>query len=92
VTVRRAALAGLLAFLPGASAAQWGGYASVGARYGTALVSDSIVRPLDVRQSVAPVLALVHHAVRRDMVGGGGARRHLHRHPAGRDRRRRRPG
>lgn len=58
MTVRQAALAGLLAFLPGAAPAQWGGYASLGVRYGTALVSDSIVRPLDVRQSVAPVLAL----------------------------------
>lgn len=57
MTVRRAALAGLLAFLPGAAPAQWSGYASLGARWGTALVSDSIVRPLAVRQSVAPVLA-----------------------------------
>lgn len=57
MTVRRAALAGLLALLPGTSPAQWGGYVSLGARYGTSLVRDSIVRPLDVRQSVAPVLA-----------------------------------
>ena len=58
MTVRRAALAALLTLLPTPLPAQWGGYASLGARYGTALVSDSIVRPLDVRQAVAPVLAI----------------------------------
>ncbi len=58
MTIRAAALATALACLPAVLPAQWGGYASLGARYGTALVSDSIVRPLDVRQAVAPVLAL----------------------------------
>lgn len=58
MTARAATLAALLVFRPAPLPAQWGGYASLGARYGTALVSDSIVRPLDVRQAVAPVLAL----------------------------------
>jgi hypothetical protein len=39
-------------------AAQWGGYASVGVRAGTPLVHDVIVQPIDVRQSLAPALAV----------------------------------
>lgn len=54
---RAAALASMLALPPGLLQAQWGGYASLGARYGTTLVSDVVVRPIDVRQAVAPVLA-----------------------------------
>lgn len=55
---RAATFAALLVVVPATLPAQWGGYASLGARYGTALVSDSIVHPLAVRQAVAPVLAL----------------------------------
>lgn len=58
MTARAAAIAALVAFLPAPLPAQWGGYASLGVRYGTALVSDSIVRPLEVRQAIAPVLTL----------------------------------
>ena len=58
MSARRAALAALLALLPAPLPAQWGGFASLGVRSGTALVGDVIVRPIAVRQAVAPVLAV----------------------------------
>jgi hypothetical protein len=46
------------AFTAAPLAAQWGGYASLGVRAGTPLVHDVIVQPIDVRQSIAPALAV----------------------------------
>lgn len=58
MTARAAAVAALLPLLPVPLPAQWGGYVSFGARYGTLLVSDVIVDPIDVRQAIAPVVGL----------------------------------
>ena len=58
MSVRRATTAATLLALAGVRlAAQWGGYAALGARAGTSLVHDVIVQPIDLRQTVALTVA-----------------------------------